>query len=438
MAASILTNSAAMVALQTLKATNKSLESINNQVSTGKKVASAKDSAAVFAISKVMESDVAGFKALEETLSLGAATASVSNDAAGQLNSLLNDIKAKIVSANEENVDRDALQAEIDSLRNQISGVVGAAQFNGLNLLDNTETTGTAGSTTALTAAEVAASVGNGTVSVLSGLNRASDGTVTSSTIDVSKQDLGIGAGTFNAGNAADTIATGGAMTATASTANGATGTIVINGMAAATGNRAGTAVLAGDSYRIVASQFGGTGNVDYVARDGDTVSDIARELTVRLQFNLAEAEVTDVTFSVSGATISFDNNTGAAIAITAGTHTVNGSQGTVGGGLELLSELDVTTDAGAAASLTAIEGLISTTVDAQAAFGTSQKRIDLQSEFMGKLIDSFKLGIGALVDADLEEASAQLQALQVQQQLGVQALSIANQAPQNILALFQ
>lgn len=438
MAASILTNSAAMVALQTLKATNKSLESINNQVSTGKKVASAKDSAAVFAISKVMESDVAGFKALEETLSLGAATASVSNDAAGQLNNLLNDIKAKIVSANEENVDRDALQAEIESLRNQISGVVGAAQFNGLNLLDNTETTGTAGSTTALTAAQVAASVGNGSVSVLAGLNRASDGTVTSSTIDVAKQDLGIGAGTFNAGNAADTIATGGAMTATASTANGATGTIAIVGMAAATGNRAGIAVVAGDSYRLAASQFGGTGNVDYVARDGDTITDIARELTVRMQFNLAEAEVTDVTFSVSGSTISFDNNTGAAITLTAGTHTANGSQGTVGGGLELLSQLDVTTEAGAAASLTAIEGLISTTVDAQAAFGTSQKRIDLQSEFMGKLIDSFKLGIGALVDADLEEASAQLQALQVQQQLGVQALSIANQAPQNILALFQ
>ncbi|MEO1275362.1 MAG: flagellin, partial [Pseudomonadota bacterium] len=67
-----------------------------------------------------------------------------------------------------------------------------------------------------------------------------------------------------------------------------------------------------------------------------------------------------------------------------------------------------------------------------------SERRIDIQSDFMSSLIDSFKSGIGALVDADLEEASARLQALQVQQQLGVQALSIANQAPQNILALFR
>ena len=71
-------------------------------------------------------------------------------------------------------------------------------------------------------------------------------------------------------------------------------------------------------------------------------------------------------------------------------------------------------------------------------ALGTGARRLDIQSEFMSTLIDSFKSGIGALVDADLEEASARLQALQVQQQLGIQALSIANQAPQNILALFR
>jgi flagellin-like hook-associated protein FlgL len=55
-----------------------------------------------------------------------------------------------------------------------------------------------------------------------------------------------------------------------------------------------------------------------------------------------------------------------------------------------------------------------------------------------GKQMDALKNGIGAMVDADMEEASARLQALQVQQQLGIQALSIANQAPQNILSLFR
>ncbi|MEM8755377.1 MAG: flagellin, partial [Pseudomonadota bacterium] len=77
-------------------------------------------------------------------------------------------------------------------------------------------------------------------------------------------------------------------------------------------------------------------------------------------------------------------------------------------------------------------------TIGAQAALGTSEKRIEIQNDFMGTLIDSFKSGIGSLVDADLEAASARLQALQVQQQLGTQALSIANQSPQSILALFR
>ena len=68
----------------------------------------------------------------------------------------------------------------------------------------------------------------------------------------------------------------------------------------------------------------------------------------------------------------------------------------------------------------------------------SAQGRIETQTEFISGLTDALKSGIGTLVDADMEEASARLQALQVQQQLGVQALSIANQAPQSILALFR
>jgi flagellin len=81
---------------------------------------------------------------------------------------------------------------------------------------------------------------------------------------------------------------------------------------------------------------------------------------------------------------------------------------------------------------------MIDTTIDAAAAFGSSQGRIETQSDFISQLTDSLKSGIGALVDADMEETSARLQALQVQQQLGVQSLSIANQAPQTILSLFR
>ena len=100
-----------------------------------------------------------------------------------------------------------------------------------------------------------------------------------------------------------------------------------------------------------------------------------------------------------------------------------------------------VTTIIDRATALTAvgeIEALFTLAKDGVAKLGTAAKRINDQSSFVADLADSLKAGIGALVDADMEEASARLQALQTQQQLGVQALSIANQAPQTILALFK
>jgi flagellin len=69
---------------------------------------------------------------------------------------------------------------------------------------------------------------------------------------------------------------------------------------------------------------------------------------------------------------------------------------------------------------------------------GSASRKIDGQSTFVSKLSDVIEGGIGNLVDADLAKESARLQALQVKQQLGVQALSIANQAPQTITSLFR
>ena len=136
---SILTNNGAMVALQTLKSINKNLGTIQTQISTGKNVANAKDNAAVWAISKVMESDVKGFKGISDSLNLGESTVAVARSASETVADLLTQMKGKIVAAQESNVDRDKIQTDIDALKDQIGSVVGAAQFNGLNLLSNTE-----------------------------------------------------------------------------------------------------------------------------------------------------------------------------------------------------------------------------------------------------------------------------------------------------------
>jgi flagellin len=72
------------------------------------------------------------------------------------------------------------------------------------------------------------------------------------------------------------------------------------------------------------------------------------------------------------------------------------------------------------------------------ATLGTQSKSLDRKLVFLGKLQDSLETGVGNLVDADLAKESAKLSALQTTQQLGVQALSIANKAPQMILSLFK
>ncbi len=90
-----------------------------------------------------------------------------------------------------------------------------------------------------------------------------------------------------------------------------------------------------------------------------------------------------------------------------------------------------------AATALTAINSAIVRVSNALASLGSGAKRVDIQAEFTQKLMDIVKQGVGHLVDADLASESANLQAFQIKQQLGVQALAIANSGPQAILALF-
>ncbi|MEM9550350.1 MAG: flagellin [Pseudomonadota bacterium] len=272
---SILTNNSAMVALQTLKSINADLGKAQNAISTGKDVASAKDNSAIWGISKVMESDIAGFDAVEDSLALGEATTQVALAGAEQITDILTEMKEKVVAATGENVDNAKLTADVNELKNQITSIISASQFNGANLLN------TAG----------------GDITVVSSLDRDAAGAVTAQNITVASVD-------FEA-------------------------------------------------------------NLD-------------------------------------------------------------------------LTTVDVSSAAAADASLDDIETLIQTAVDGAAALGASASRIDDQKTFVGKVNDAMKSGMGAIVDADMEEASAKLSALQTQQQLGVQALSIANQAPQSILSLFR
>lgn len=109
------------------------------------------------------------------------------------------------------------------------------------------------------------------------------------------------------------------------------------------------------------------------------------------------------------------------------------------------ISTLDVSTLTDNAADVLTLEAYItgaSSAIEdmtaAAATLGAVKARIDIQQDFVSDLLDAITRGVSQLVDADMNEESTRLQALQVQAQLGVQALSIANQSAQNILSLFQ
>lgn len=110
-----------------------------------------------------------------------------------------------------------------------------------------------------------------------------------------------------------------------------------------------------------------------------------------------------------------------------------------LGGAIMEISNADsLLTMTGAATALSRLDNSIAQLNAALGEIGSQAKQIAAHNTFVSKLMDTLEAGIGNLVDADLARESARLNALQVQQQLGAQALSIANQAPQIILSLFR
>ena len=382
---SLLTNESSMVALTTLRQINKNLAMVQQEISTGKSVSNARDNAAIWAVSTVMQSDVDSFEAISDSLALGASTVAVARGAAEQVTSLLQEMKNLIVAAQEDNVDRAKIQTDVAELTSQIQTIVDAAQFNGLNRL-----------------------VGSDSVEILASLDRAADGTVTAADISISRQDISVTGGT--AITATGTITDPANMADGSTTATSATAVI-------------GGTVIAGETYSIT----NGADVYYYVARTGDTTADVAAGLGA-----VIGDSITDVSVAVAASTITFTNTGSTAVDLASDVADSSTA------GLAAVSNVDVTTSAGASSALSAIEGFIQIGIDAAAAFGSSQKRIDIQNEFVTTLSDSMKLGISALTDADMEEASARLQSLQVQQQLAIEALTIANQRPQALLALFR
>ena len=229
---------------------------------------------------------------------------------------------------------------------------------------------------------------------------------------------------------------------------------------------------MKGDSGMFKAINEGMTATKNSVATarlGAETVSDIAQQIVERVAFaqtdgvNRADVQleidalVENMGTAIEQATFNGDNlvdGTRMATSATPNAVTlVNGVKRDSSGfgtttytfdGVDLgaiktaMEAINVETSTDLAADLATAEGELANSITAATSLGITENALDGQMEFIDSLTDTLDSGVSSMVDADMEEEAARLQAYQVQQQLATQSLSIANQAPQNILSLFR
>lgn len=318
---SILTNTAAMAALQTLRTIDSNMETTQNRVSSGYRVGSAADNAAYWSIATTMRSDNEALSTVKDALGLGAAKTDTYYSGLDSSVKVVTEIKAKLVAAREPGVDKDKINKEITELKNQLTSIAQSASFSGENWLYNA-------STAAL-----------GTKQIVASFTRSASGAVSVTTL------------------AFDT-----------------TKSVLIDTSQATRG----------------------------ILTKGNTITQPSGTTTATATYFLINPS------AATGAT-------GSEVKIT--TSTSN-------------DDLD--------GMISAVEVVLQTLTDSAATLGAINKRIDMQDEFVSTLMDVIDKGVGRLVDADMNEESTRLKALQTQQQLGIQSLSIANTNAANIMQLFR
>jgi flagellin len=379
---SVNSNYGASVALQSLNSTNKELNEIQNRISTGLKVSSARDNGAVYAIAEGQRSRVSSVAAVKDGIDRASSTVDVALAAGKSVGDILQRLKSKAVAAQADDLTSDqraALQVDFTSLRAQIDTIANAAQFNGANLAKGSSSLNV-----------LISDLGGSTAATTDGVQSAALTTPLSGSALVI--DAGSATGDLADGDLITFALTDSVNAGTSSISVELTAGMTIDGFVAAVNSQSGGKISA--SYDDAAGQF------TYLINDP-----------------------------------AFDD-----LAVTSnGTDAANIGAGVATAILSSIASTDISTSTAAATTASAsIDTAITDLNNALATMGSQAAALDIQNEFLSKLSDTIEQGIGNLVDADLAKESARLQSLQIKQQLGAQALSIANQAPSLVLSFFR
>ncbi|WP_457662046.1 flagellin N-terminal helical domain-containing protein [Sinorhizobium medicae] len=392
---SILTNVAAMAALQTLRGIDSNMEETQARVSSGLRVGTASDNAAYWSIATTMRSDNMALSAVQDALGLGAAK--VDTAYAGMENAVevVKEIRAKLVAATEDGVDKAKIQEEIEQLKQQLTSIATAASFSGENWLQ----------------ADITTPV---TKSVVGSFVRDSSDVVSVKTIDYVLDGNSVLFDTVGNTGILDKVYDVSESSVTLSINTG--GVVSEHTVAAYTVDD----LIAGGA--VFQNNYALAGGVSYVQVEGAWVRAVASSTVPGQEV----AAVTTAAAPITADSWIVDTTAGPAASVPAPASVEN---------------IDIT-DATQAANLDAlirgVDEALEDLISATSALGSISMRIGMQEEFVSKLTDSINSGIGRLVDADMNEESTRLKALQTQQQLAIQSLSIANTNSENILQLFR
>ncbi|WP_281302171.1 MULTISPECIES: flagellin [unclassified Iodidimonas] len=421
MAFSVNTNAGAFLALQSLSSTNRELATTQDRISTGLQVASVRDDSATFLIAQNQRSDLAGINAARSSLDRASSTLDVGVNAAEAVSDLLISAREIAVSVQDTGLDQasvDSLNRDFSALVSQIDSIVGQAEFNGVNIVN-----GGGQNVDAITGVNRAGDISRISVAGVDLRTNSTTATSTLDTFDLGTLDnLGSIDGTSDEQQAilAALRNAGDDQNAIVADANG----VLSIDVSVATLNNAGTAGdTTDDSFEIT---FGG-GAITFATAAGDSATDTAPadgvpDIAATSALFLGPASAGDLV--IQGAQGAFG---AAAIG------------GVTPGATDIaLRDIDFSNDAQRSSAVAVVDNFQQNVGTILSQLGSAVQQVELQSTFASNLSDSIEVGIGNLVDADLSREAANLQALQVQQQLGLQAAGIANQAPGSILALFR
>ncbi|PYB77515.1 flagellin [Rhizobium wuzhouense] len=401
---SILTNTAAMAALSTLRSISSSMEETQAHVSSGLKVGSASDNAAYWSIATTMRSDNMALGTVQDALGLGAAKVDTAYSGMDSAIEVVKQIKTKLVAATEDGVDKTKIQEEITQLQQQLVSISEAASFSGENWLQTKLTGGTASDTNK---------------SVVASFVRDAAG------VSVKKVDY-----TLSATNVLfDTAGNTGLLDQTSNIENDG---VVVNVNINGTTQSYNVAKYTTEQVIASGATFDASGNIAATtASDGAGAGvgfvKVAEDTWVAATEQNPGASTGQEAFAKEAATTNLWQITTTALA--ASTNATSVSALSIGA---------TTTKTQLTGMISLVDNALTKMTSAAAKLGSISSRIDMQSSFVSSLTDSLSSGIGKLVDADMNEESTRLKALQTQQSLAIQALSIANSASDGVLQLFR